>query len=103
MYQRVDECFFQVCTQSAGGRYYGRFNQGEKMTRIFVGQNLKKNESVTLLAPQSHYLTHVMRLTEGEKVICFNGRQGDWEATLAKQKKRMVFDSSKANKTATKT
>ena len=57
------------------------------MTRLFVDSDLKKNERVLLSAPQSHYLTHVMRLAEGDKVICFNGKQGDWEALLQKQKK----------------
>lgn len=57
------------------------------MTRLFVDSDLKKNERVLLSAPQSHYLTHVMRLVDGDKVICFNGKQGDWEAVLGKQKK----------------
>ena len=57
------------------------------MTRLFVDSDLKKNERVLLSAPQSHYLTHVMRLSDGDKVICFNGKQGDWAASLTKQKK----------------
>ena len=57
------------------------------MIRLFVDATLKKNEQVLLSAPQSHYLTHVMRLTEGDKVVCFNGRQGDWTAALTKQRK----------------
>ena len=57
------------------------------MTRLFVDSDFKKNVPVGLSAPQSHYLTHVMRLTDGDKVICFNGKQGDWEAVLQKQKK----------------
>ena len=57
------------------------------MTRLFVAFDFKKNERVSLSAPQSHYLTHVMRLADGDKVICFNGKQGDWESTLTKQKK----------------
>lgn len=57
------------------------------MTRLFVDFDFKKNEQVSLSTPQSHYLTHVMRLADGDKVICFNGKQGDWESTLTKQKK----------------
>jgi len=57
------------------------------MIRLFVDFSLKKLGEVALSAPQSHYLTHVMRLKEGDKVTCFNGKQGDWETTLAKQKK----------------
>ena len=61
------------------------------MNRLYVDKNLKKEEAVLLSAPQSHYLTHVMRLKENEKVQCFNGKQGDWEAILAKQKKEWVL------------
>ena len=61
------------------------------MTRIFVKSDLKKNEGLALSVPQSHYLTHVMRFTEGDKVVCFNGKQGDWEAVLFKQKKEWLL------------
>ena len=57
------------------------------MIRLFVDSDFEKNETVALSPPQSHYLTHVMRLVDGDKVICFNGRQGDWEAALSKKKK----------------
>ena len=57
------------------------------MIRIFVDKDLKNNAPIALSAPQSLYLTHVMRLSEGDKVICFNGKQGDWESFLQKQKK----------------
>ena len=57
------------------------------MSRIFVDYDFKKNTKLNLSAPQSHYLIHVMRLKEEDKIICFNGKQGDWEATLSKQKK----------------
>ena len=65
------------------------------MNRLFVDKDLKKNASVLLLAPQSHYLTHVMRLKEGDKLICFNGQQGDWEAVLQKQKKEWYLLAQK--------
>ena len=61
------------------------------MNRIFVDDDLNKNELVLLTAPQSHYLTHVMRLKEGDKVVCFNGKEGDWEALLKKQKKEWLL------------
>ena len=57
------------------------------MIRLFIDQVFKKEGKLILSAPQSHYLTHVMRLKEGDKVICFNGKQGDWENILVKQKK----------------
>lgn len=57
------------------------------MIRLFVDSSFDKNQKNILSAPQSHYLTHVMRLKEGDKLICFNDKQGDWEATLTQQKK----------------
>ena len=57
------------------------------MIRLFIDTELKQNKMAILSAPQSHYLTRVMRLKEGDKVVCFNGKQGDWESVLNKQKK----------------
>ena len=57
------------------------------MIRLFVNVDLSQNEKVVLSAPQSHYLTHVMRLKEGDEIVCFNGIQGDWKALLFRQKK----------------
>lgn len=61
------------------------------MSRLFIDKTFKKNAALSLSAPQSHYLTHVMRLKEGDKVICFNGQQGDWESLLQKQKKEWAI------------
>ncbi len=57
------------------------------MIRLFLDSHFDKNQEIALSAPQSHYLTHVMRLAEGDEVICFNGEQGDWNGVLQKQKK----------------
>ena len=39
------------------------------MIRLLIDQVFKKEGKLILSAPQSHYLTHVMRLKEGDKVI----------------------------------
>lgn len=57
------------------------------MIRLFLDSHFDKNQEIALSAPQSHYLTHVMRLAEGDEVICFNGERGDWNGVLQKQKK----------------
>ena len=57
------------------------------MIRLFVNAPLKVGEKVVLSAPQSHYLIHVMRLTKGAQMICFNGQDGDWNAILNADKK----------------
>ena len=61
------------------------------MTRLFVDESFKKDIPLILSAPQSHYLTHVIRLKEGDEVICFNGKQGDWKSVLKKQKKEWAL------------
>ena len=57
------------------------------MIRLYVDKDFKKNDPVSLSAPQSHYLTRVMRLKEGDAIACFNGKAGDWMALLTKGKK----------------
>jgi 16S rRNA (uracil1498-N3)-methyltransferase len=43
---------------------------------------------VRLSPDQAHYLTGVMRLTAGAAILIFNGRDGEWRATLAEAGKR---------------
>ncbi len=51
--------------------------------RLCVDAALATGVSLTLPPAQAHYLTHVMRLRTGEAVALFNGRDGEWRATLA--------------------
>lgn len=39
---------------------------------------------------QSHYLAHVMRVREGDRVAVFNGQDGQWEARIASVAKKKV-------------
>ena len=65
------------------------------MIRLFLDTPFKPDQKISLSAPHSHYLTHVMRLKEGEEIICFNGKQGDWIGLLEKQKKEYFFSPKK--------
>src|SRR4029078_6015657 len=56
--------------------------------RLFVEEDLAQGESVALGRDPSHYLVNVLRLTEGAQVILFNGRDGEWLASLARAGKR---------------
>lgn len=51
--------------------------------RLFTPQPLEPDAEVELPAPQAHYLAHVMRLAAGDDVRLFNGRDGEWRATVA--------------------
>lgn len=50
--------------------------------RLFVETDLPAAGEVVLSPTQAHYLTRVMRLSVGEGVRLFNGRDGEWQARL---------------------
>lgn len=56
--------------------------------RLYVDQPLAPGQAVRLSPDQAHYLTGVMRLTAGAAILLFNGRDGEWRATLADASKR---------------
>ena len=58
--------------------------------RLFVDQPLWAGSAVTLASPQAHYLKDVLRLKAGDRVLVFNGRDGEWEARLDVPGKRSV-------------
>jgi 16S rRNA (uracil1498-N3)-methyltransferase len=58
------------------------------MIRLFVPQDLAPGYGVILTLDQSRYLTSVMRQAIGAEVALFNGRDGEWTATLTETGKR---------------
>lgn len=56
--------------------------------RLYVDQPLAPGQAVRLSPDQAHYLTGVMRLTAGAPILLFNGRDGEWRATLSDASKR---------------
>jgi 16S rRNA (uracil1498-N3)-methyltransferase len=58
------------------------------MIRLFVPQDLAPGYGVILTLDQSRYLTSVMRQVIGAQVALFNGRHGEWTATLTENGKR---------------
>lgn len=58
------------------------------MIRLFVPQDLAPGYGVVLSLDQSRYLTSVMRQAIGAQVLLFNGRDGEWTATLTETGKR---------------
>jgi 16S rRNA (uracil1498-N3)-methyltransferase len=51
--------------------------------RLHVDDALKAGAAVTLDRSKAHYLRHVLRLKPGAEVLAFNGRDGEWRATLS--------------------
>ncbi|HWF65619.1 MAG TPA: 16S rRNA (uracil(1498)-N(3))-methyltransferase [Rhizomicrobium sp.] len=60
------------------------------LTRLFVAVALEPGGTVTLDGGQSHYLLHVLRAKAGDRVLLFNGRDGEWQAEIAATAKRGV-------------
>jgi 16S rRNA (uracil1498-N3)-methyltransferase len=50
----------------------------EKKIRIFLNENLNEQSEIILNKDQSHYLSSVMRLKAGQKVLFFNGNDGEF-------------------------
>jgi 16S rRNA (uracil1498-N3)-methyltransferase len=55
--------------------------------RLFVDAALVAGETVALEPSQSNYLGNVLRLSAGETILAFNGRDGEWQASIAGRKR----------------
>jgi 16S rRNA (uracil1498-N3)-methyltransferase len=56
--------------------------------RLYVTDTLTAGGSLMLPEDQSHYLRHVLRLQPGEAVALFNGRDGEFRASIAEAGKK---------------
>jgi 16S rRNA (uracil1498-N3)-methyltransferase len=60
------------------------------LTRLYVEVPLSAGVTVSLGEGQSHFLAHVLRAKAGDRVRLFNGRDGEWSATVSDVAKRTV-------------
>jgi 16S rRNA (uracil1498-N3)-methyltransferase len=60
------------------------------LTRLFVTAPLEPGAHVSLDEGQTHYLLHVLRAKTGDRVLLFNGRDGEWQAGIATASKRGI-------------
>ncbi|MDJ0920658.1 MAG: 16S rRNA (uracil(1498)-N(3))-methyltransferase [Henriciella sp.] len=60
--------------------------------RLYVKDDLAIGQSITVDDAQGKYLTRVMRLADGASVRVFNGRDGEWVATLRTQGKTVLLE-----------
>jgi 16S rRNA (uracil1498-N3)-methyltransferase len=58
--------------------------------RLYVDAALSAGAQVRLDQAPAHYLKHVLRLAVGDRVLAFNGRDGEWLCTLANVGKKDV-------------
>ena len=55
--------------------------------RLFVDAALAAGETVALDHNQSNYLGNVLRLSAGATILAFNGRDGEWQASISGRKR----------------
>jgi 16S rRNA (uracil1498-N3)-methyltransferase len=55
--------------------------------RLYVDAPLGEGRTVPLEREQSNYLGNVLRLSSGDSVLVFNGRDGEWRAAIAGRKR----------------
>ncbi|MDI9638203.1 16S rRNA (uracil(1498)-N(3))-methyltransferase [Kamptonema cortianum] len=60
------------------------------MIRLYVNFPLNSAKEVALEEAQSHYLQKVMRLRVGDRVLLFNGKEGEWLAEIREFKKKQT-------------
>jgi 16S rRNA (uracil1498-N3)-methyltransferase len=58
------------------------------LIRLFVPDPLAADARVAPSPEQARYLTQVMRLSVGDPLLLFNGRDGEWRASVAEIAKR---------------
>jgi 16S rRNA (uracil1498-N3)-methyltransferase len=54
-----------------------------RMQRLFVGDALAEGQAFEASKDHFHYLANVLRMGDGDAVLLFNGRDGEWHATLS--------------------
>jgi len=54
-----------------------------KLQRLFVKSKLEPGAEIALDKDQAHYLGNVLRLKPGERILLFNGSDGEWCAELS--------------------
>jgi len=69
--------------------------------RLFVEADLAEGAEVPIAPPQGHYLRNVLRLNPGDSVLTFNGRDGEWRATIAATGKRATLSAQERTREQT--
>ncbi|MET0347683.1 MAG: 16S rRNA (uracil(1498)-N(3))-methyltransferase [Methyloceanibacter sp.] len=59
-----------------------------KPQRLFVTAKLEPGATIALGKDQAHYLRNVLRLKQGDNLLLFNGRDGEWWAELGEAGKK---------------
>ena len=63
--------------------------------RLYIDAPLVAGVAVPASEGQAHYLLHVMRAKTGQRVLLFNGRDGEWLAEIATARRGVTLTSLK--------
>lgn len=58
--------------------------------RLYVNAPLAQAAQIALDQAQVNYVRNVLRLSEGARILVFNGRDGEWEASIATSNRKYV-------------
>ncbi|MGH6812621.1 MAG: 16S rRNA (uracil(1498)-N(3))-methyltransferase [Methylocella sp.] len=58
--------------------------------RLYVNSPLAQAAQIALDQAQVNYVHNVLRLTEGARILAFNGRDGEWETRVAASHRKYV-------------
>jgi len=61
-----------------------------RQSRIYTSQALLTADSIELEGPASHYLTRVLRLSEGDSLVVFNGDGRNYSAEISGVRNKLV-------------
>jgi 16S rRNA (uracil1498-N3)-methyltransferase len=63
-----------------------------RMQRLFVEADIRPSVGIEAGQEQFNYLVNVLRMADGADILLFNGRDGEWRATLSfPSRKRLVL------------
>ncbi len=72
-------------------------------TRLYVDAPMRGGGMLALDRGQAHYLRRVLRLKDGQDILVFNGRDGEWRASLeggAREVRLRVTDQTRPQNSA---
>ena len=61
------------------------------MQRLYLHQMLAKNFRISADRSQYNYLVNVLRLKDGDQILVFNGKDGEWLATIEIAGRRVCY------------
>lgn len=56
--------------------------------RLYLDEPLENGRRIVLAREQANYLINVLRMSDGDELLVFNGRDGEWRARIVREGKR---------------